>query len=186
MTQVRLKAGRSVLPTGLLMAVSTFAVLAQGVVETGQLRLQGENIETYDNRLARVEKKARGFGGMFIDADGRLAVYLLDTAELPAARSAIESVFGAKLIPVSGVVALQGQYTVSQLKRWTALAGALLKTPGVTMVDMDEAKNRVAIGVADDSGTVALERALPSLRIPREAVVIQVTGLITPLNPGQP
>src|SRR5438128_6497029 len=73
-------------------------------------------IETYDDLLVRVEKKAPGFGGMFIDSDGRLAVYLRDRSQLPAARSAIESVFGSSRVPAAGMRSLQGQYAVSQLK----------------------------------------------------------------------
>jgi hypothetical protein len=120
---------------------------------------------------------------MFIDPDGRLAVYLLDTAQLPAARSAIEAVFGSNRVPAAGMRALQGQYTVSQLKAWTDRATAVLELPGVTLVDLDEAKNRVTIGVEDPSRTQAVERALSSLKIPREAIVIQVTGQIRPVNP---
>jgi hypothetical protein len=57
--------------------------------------------------------------------------------------------------------------------------------PGVTMVDLDEAKNRVTIGIEDDSRRRALEQALVPLGIPREAVVIEVTGQIRQLNRSQ-
>jgi hypothetical protein len=43
------------------------------------------------------------------------------------------------------VRALHGQYTASQLKGWTERAARMLEMSGVTMVDLDEAKNRVAI-----------------------------------------
>ena len=140
-------------------------------------------METYDDLLVRVEKRAPGFGGMFIDSDGRLAVYLRDRSQLPAARSAIESVFGSSRVPAAGVRALQGQYAVSQLKMWTERAASVLNVPGVILVDLDEAKNRVVIGVEDRSRTRAVEQALSSLRVPRKAVLIQVTGQIRPLNP---
>ncbi len=143
-------------------------------------------MESYDDLLVRVEEKAPGFGGMFIDQDGRLAVYLLDPSHLAAARSAIEAVFGARRVPAAGVRARQGQYTVSQLKRWTERAAGMLEVPGVTMVDLDEAKNRVAIGLEDESRTRRVEQALVSLRIPRAAVVIEVTGQISPLDRSQP
>jgi hypothetical protein len=140
-------------------------------------------METFDDLLGRVEARAPGFGGMFIDREGRLVVYLLDTTQLPAARSAIEAVFGSSQVPAAGVRALQGQYRISQLKLWTERAGAVLKMPGVTMVDLDEAKNRVTIGVEDGSRTRAVEQLLSSLKVPRKAVVIQVTGQIRPLDP---
>ncbi|MBI4475648.1 MAG: hypothetical protein HY654_00655 [Acidobacteria bacterium] len=143
-------------------------------------------MESYDDLLVRVEERAPGFGGMFIGQDGRLAVYLFDPSQLAAARSAIEAVFGAQRVPAAGLRALQGRYTVSQLKRWTERAAGMLEMSGVTMVDLDEAKNRVAIGLEDDSRTPTVEQALVSLGIPREAVVIEVTGQIRPLDHPQP
>jgi hypothetical protein len=141
-------------------------------------------MESYDDLLVRVEEQAPGFGGMVIDQDGRLAVYLLDPSQLGAARSAIEAVFGADRVPEAGVCALPGRYVVSQLKRWTELAAPVLGMPGVTAVDLDEASNRVAIGVEDDSRMQAVETAVSGLAIPREAVVIEVTGEIRPLAPA--
>jgi hypothetical protein len=140
-------------------------------------------METFDDLLVRVDKRAPGFGGMFFDSDGRLAVYLLDTEQLPAARSAIEAIFGPTALTAAGVRALQGQYSVSQLKAWTEQAGALLAMPGVTIVDLDEAKNRVTVGIEEGSRTEAVEQALSLLRVPRAGVLIQMTGKIRPVDP---
>jgi len=139
-------------------------------------------IENYDDLLLKVEQRVPGFGGMFIGEDGKLCVYLLDTSQLAAARLAIATVFGPQRVPSAGVRALKGQYTISQLKQWAERAQSVFEIRGVTMVDLDEAKNRVAIGVEDDSRVAPVERALMSLRIPREAVVIDVTGQIKPMG----
>ena len=72
---------------------------------------------------------------------------------------------------------------MSQLKTWTERATALLEMRGVTMVDLDEGKNRVTVGIDNDSRTEAVERALSSLDVPRAAVVITVTGEIKPVVP---
>ena len=167
---------------GAATAVGT-GFLAKVSVTAGQVASQEPGrMESYDDLLVRVEEQAPGFGGMFIDPDGRLVVYLLDPSQLAAARSAIEAVFGADGVPEAGARALQGQYVVSQLKRWKELATPVLELPGVTAVDLDEASNRVAIGVEDDSQRRAVEQALPGLAIPRETVVIEVTGEIRPLD----
>jgi hypothetical protein len=137
----------------------------------------------HDDLLVRVEEQVPGFGGMFVDRDGRLAVYLLDKSQLGAAQAAIEAVFGVDAVPAAGVRALQGQYVVSQLKAWTQIAAGLLELPGVTSVDLDEARNRVAIGIEDKSRTQAVEWALSATAIPRPAVAIQVTGRIRPVRP---
>jgi len=137
-------------------------------------------MEHYDDLLVRVEGQVPGFGGMFVDREGRLTVYLLDQSQLGAARRAIEAVFGVDAVPAAGVRALQGQYVVSQLKAWSEMAAALLELPGVTAVDLDEARNRVAIGIEDKSRTQVVERALSATAIPRAAVMIQVTERIRP------
>ena len=140
-------------------------------------------MEGHDDLLVRVEEQVPGFGGMFVDRQGRLAVYLLDTSQLGAARAAIEAVFGMDSVPAAGVRAVQGQYVVSQLKVWSEMATAILELPGVTVVDLDEARNRVAIGIEDKSRTRAVEQALSAIAIPRHAVTIQVTENIRPLRP---
>jgi hypothetical protein len=144
--------------------------------ETGRM-------ERYDDLLVRVEQQVPGFGGMFVDRKGRLAVYLLDTSQLAAARAAIEAVLGADSVPAAGVRALQGQYLVSQLKAWSEMAAVVLELPGVTAVDLDEARNRVAIGVEHKGRTRAVERALSAIAIPRQAVTIQVTQEIRQVHP---
>ncbi|HEX6214320.1 MAG TPA: acyl-CoA thioester hydrolase/BAAT C-terminal domain-containing protein [Vicinamibacterales bacterium] len=177
-----------------------FAALALAVVTTGGIGLppgttvfatqpgyqETGRMERYDDLLVRVEQQVTGFGGMFIDRDGRLAVYLLDKSQLGAAEVAIAAVFGVDAVPAAGARALQGQYVVSELKAWSAMAADLLAVPGVTAVDLDEASNRVAIGVEHKSRAQAVERALSALAIPRHAVIIQVTENIRPVPPRVP
>jgi hypothetical protein len=139
--------------------------------------------ESYDDLLLRVNERVPGFGGMFIDSEGRLAVYLLDPVQLPAARSAIEAVFGPSTIPAAGIRALQGQYSILQLKEWFDRANTLLEMPGVSMTDLDEGKNRVTVGVEDASKVRQVEQSVGKLGIPCEAVNIEVTGPIVPRRP---
>jgi hypothetical protein len=136
---------------------------------------------TYDELLLQVDKQAPGFGGMFIESDGRLAVYMLDTTRQAVTRAAIELVFGKDRVPAAGMRAVKGQYSISQLKGWADRAGRLLTVPGVTIVDMDEGKNRVVVGIDSADRTRAVSRELSSLRIPRNAVLIEVIGPIKPV-----
>lgn len=172
------------------------AVLALAVVTTAAIGMrpgavvfatqrgheESGRMEPHDDLLVRVEQQVPGFGGMFVDREGRLAVYLLDASQLGAARAAIEAVFGMDSVPAAGVRAMQGQYVVSQLKVWSQMATAILELPGVTNVDLDEARNRVAIGIEHKSRTRAVERALSAIAIPRHAVTIQVMEKIHPLR----
>lgn len=141
---------------------------------------------TCDDLLRRVEQMVPGFGGMFVGEDGKLVVYLRDPSQLAAARAAIEAVFGPQQVPPGGVRARRGQYSFSELKCWKERAGTLFRIPGVTIVDLDESRNRVAIGVEDESAMPAVERALASLGIPRTAVIVEVTGEVRQMNHPRP
>jgi hypothetical protein len=141
-------------------------------------------MESWDDRLLRVEKSAPGFGGMFTGEDGQLVVYLLDPTTLTTARAAIESVFGPSSVPKAGIRAVRGQYTISQLKRWSERGNKLLEMPGVVIVDLDEGRNRVMIGLEDETRMPSVVKRLRSLRIPREAVILEVKGRILQLEPG--
>jgi hypothetical protein len=177
--------GRIAAPPALITCL-TLATFAAGFPH--ELRLAARQsqsatkMETHDDLLLRVERAAPGFGGMYVDDDGRLAVYLKDRAQLPAARAAIEAVFGAGRIPAAGVHAVAGQYTMSQLAAWTRRAGRVLSLPGVVFVDLDEARNRVAVGVEDSSSTPQVKKMLASMDIPRAALVVEITEPIKPVE----
>jgi hypothetical protein len=165
-----------------LVLVIALTALVRAIGVTGEVGQETRPMETQDDLLVRIETLAPGFGGMYVDAEGRLVLYLLDPAQLPAARAAIESVLGPDRVPAAGVRAMKGQYTVSELARWTRRATAMLELKGVTLVDLDEARNRVAVGVDERSRVPAVVKALASRRIPRAAVAIDVTGPIRPAD----
>jgi hypothetical protein len=164
----------------LIVMVVTAPLVQRAAASQGQRQEPGR-VETYDDLLVRVDDMAPGFGGMFVDADDSLAIYLLDTSQVAATRAAIDAVFGSKSFPAR-TRAVQGQYTVSQLKTWAERADALLEMRGVTIVDLDEGKNRVTIGLEDAARTDAVEQALLSLDVPRAAVLLKITGPINPVE----
>ena len=96
------------LVTCLVLATSA-AVFLQEVHLAALQSKDASKMETHDDLLLRVERAAPGFGGMYVDKDGRLAVYLKDPARLPAARAAIAAVLGAGTKPTAGVHAVAGQ-----------------------------------------------------------------------------
>jgi len=168
-------------PVLLVAAAGVLAFVSSGMPADNEVQPSAP-LETHDDLLQRVARQVSGFGGMFIDEDGRLAVYLLDTAQLGAAEAAIATVFGPERIPLGGVRALQGQYSVTQLKQWHDRLGDLFAVSSVTLTDLDEAKNRVRVGVEDDAAVGAVEQALRKLGVPREAVIIELTGPVTPVR----
>ena len=175
-------AARHVLIT--CLAATAFIVLPGSVIARG-VPQDPKKMETHDDLLLRVERAAPGFGGMYVDKDGQLAVYLTDSSRLPAARAAIVAVFGPAAVPAAGMRAVAGQYTLSQLAAWTKRATRVMELPGVVFVDLDEAQNRVAIGVDDSSRTEAVRKRLTALEIPPAAVVVEITDPIEPLVPRE-
>ena len=164
------------------LVATAAAVLLDGEHLAARQPQNATKMETHDDLLLRVERAAPGFGGMYVEKDGRLAVYLKDRAQLPVARAAIETVFGPGSIPAAGAHAVAGQYTMSELAAWTRRASQLLSLPGVVFVDLDEARNRVAVGVEDASRAQQVQKVLASLGIPRAAVVIETTEPIKPVE----
>jgi hypothetical protein len=179
--------GRMAAPHVLItcLGAAAFVVLPAIVTARGTQSQDTKKMETHDDLLLRVERAAPGFGGMYVERDGRLAVYLTDGSQLPAARAAIVAVFGPAAIPAAGMRAVAGQYTLSQLAAWTKRASGVMELPGVVFVDLDEAKNRVAIGIDGRSRTEAVQKMLTSLEIPRGAVVVEITDPVEPLAPGE-
>ncbi len=124
---------------------------------------------------------------MFFEFAGReytgvLYVYLLDPTQKEAAAKAIMTVFGhyhPDLLPPREIRVLQAQYSFLQLKEWFDLIGILFSViPEVTMTYIDDAKNRLVIGVLSLSTEVVtrIEQELARLGVPREAVILEETG----------
>ncbi|MBI3951075.1 MAG: hypothetical protein HY314_11555 [Acidobacteria bacterium] len=145
--------------------------------------IEGIKEKTFDDLLVEVAKRAPGFGGMFIDEEGALSVYLLDVTQKATAEAAIAAVFGPDRIPPSGIRVLQGQYSFVQLKQWhDRLSPTVLARPGVILTDIDEAKNRLRVGVEKLELAKQVEEELTKLDIPRKAVLIEVTEPVKPLS----
>ena len=108
-----------------------------------------------------------------------LQVYPLDPAPRVAAavEQAILDVFGRDRIPTGGIGILQGQYSFLELKRlYDGGVQAVLSMPGVVFTDIDEAANRLRVGVESPSTAAAVQRQLDARGIPRAVVTIEVTA----------
>ena len=130
---------------------------------------------TIDDQFARVARSAPGFGGLYIE-DERLKVVLTDPGNeaLEGALQAIGRVFGEDRFAGRGVEAVRGDYDFPSLKRWKELADPLLALGPVTLIDADERRNRLRLGITDESKRRAIEARLKRLDIPLEAVIIEI------------
>lgn len=134
--------------------------------------------ETFDDALARLNEDVPGFGGLFVDEMGRLTLYLVGgEEELPLARARLlPKLFRgdqriARDIPLR---ALPAQFSFSELKAWAdRLVGPVLSLPGAILTDIDEASNRLRIGVENTEAAKRVEEELIRLGIPSEAVIVE-------------
>ena len=110
---------------------------------------------------ALIARAVPEFGGMYIDAQGRPTVYVTDMSEAAdarasAARLAAEQGFGA-----DEIVVVQGRYSYAQLNdAFERASHAALPLAGAVFADLDEAQNRVVVGVANAGMIGAFTRVL--------------------------
>lgn len=134
---------------------------------------------TLDDLLTAVAYKVPAFGGMYIGENGVLQVYLLDPTQAAAAKKAISEVFGPDVLK-SGMNAQQGRYGFLQLGAWYGSAHSLITDDSdINLLDIDEAANRLVIGIAKKEATPQVEKMLAQLGIPREAVIIEVDEILS-------
>jgi hypothetical protein len=185
---------------GRLMLLGLAVVLAIGGAAAGRPSLAAGDMpeefqplpgrqggmQTIDDQFAEVARRVPEFGGMYLEAaSDTLILYLTDTspAVVAAAKAELEAVFGTDLPAHSRTAARQAQYGFLQLKEWHDRMNAdVLGTPDVVFTDIDEVKNRLAVGVATAEARSAVEQHLARLGIPREAVNIEDAGPVQPLS----
>jgi hypothetical protein len=170
---------------GILVGTPVFAAWEQPR-ESEPQPVSEAGMRTIDDLFAAVARRVPEFGGMYIDpASDTLVLYLTDTSPnvVADAKAALEEVFGSELPAHSRTTARQAQYGFLQLKDWHDRMNAdVLGTPDVVFTDIDDAKNRLAVGVSSTEARVAVEQHLARLDIPREAVNIEDAGPVQPLQ----
>lgn len=119
--------------------------------------------------LATLARAIPGFGGFYLD-DGVPSVYLTDVSRDSIAEATLAGYgFSAPRV-------VQGQYTYQQLDRWfRPVSLEALAHNGVVFVDLDEAANRVFVGVENAAGAAVVQRLVARLGVPAGAVTIQET-----------
>lgn len=129
-----------------------------------------------DEVFTEIETMVPGFGGLFKDGQGRLTVYVTGTADVDQVRAGIAAHLPEAAAQTSSIRILRGDFAFSELVAWRAQARAVHSIPGVALTDVDEASNRVRVGIETEEARVKVEEALATLGIPPGAVEIEVTG----------
>jgi hypothetical protein len=132
--------------------------------------------QTTDDFLMEVAHRYPAFGGLFIGPDGVLRVYMLEdtSAARTSVKTAIADVYGRGRFPLDHILILKADYRFTQLKTWHDLMSpVVLALPGVVLTDIDEARNRLRVGVETLETQELVEEHLIDLGIPLDAVIVE-------------
>lgn len=133
--------------------------------------------------MVDIGKEVPGFGGLRLDPHNPdvLKVFLLDP-DGPKHKEAVEDAImeiipGA--LPHGGIQAVQGQHSILELKEWydevrATIARSEWIVEGLSLTDLEEDPNRIAIGVVSEKYVREMESTLAETSIPSEAVRIAV------------
>jgi hypothetical protein len=130
---------------------------------------------TSDELMAWIAEKVPDFGGAFLGPDGKLNIYTLGTEDDGEGRleQFVAGSLGRHQVS-SGARLLPARYGFGELKRWHDDAVSVFDVASVVLTDLDEARNRVRIGVETANDVNAVEAELGRLGIPLEAVDIEI------------
>lgn len=138
---------------------------------------------TIDQLLAQVSERVPEFGGTYID-EGRGSLFIWSTEVRAsvgtAAANALVDVLRQTDLSALTPVVLQANYTFAQLQQWhDRMASEVLALQGVVLTDIDDARNRLRVGVENvTEHRTQVEETLSALAIPSEAVLIEQVGPI--------
>jgi hypothetical protein len=121
-------------------------------------------------------RSVAGFGGFFFDADGRPTVYLTDPGRRRLAERALAPFLQAHGLSPSQLAVRRGDFDYSRLESWfTEVAPAALAVPGSVFADLDEASNRLRIGVEHAAALTGVRQVLAARGVPATAAIVEQT-----------
>ena len=126
---------------------------------------------------------------MFYDANGKLNVYMTRESRLSpqASQQIIEQVRASVqarqvFAPLaSDINIIEGAHDFTALAELRGRMGGVFGVSGVVYTDIDEANNRVRVGVLGGTSAAEVQAALAQAGIPAGAVSVEVTEAIMPL-----
>lgn len=114
------------------------------------------------------------FGGFYLDDEGVPTVYLTEVGQRPAAEAALAAYAGARGFSASQIRVVRGDYTYKELKRhFQQLSPEALALDGAVFADLDEATNRVFVGVENAQAAAEVRAVAARLGLPSMAVVVK-------------
>jgi hypothetical protein len=184
-------------PRGSLLPLAVVTLIAFTCFPAYAPALQSEKQATVPTRNANEIFASLGtvipeFGGMFIDEQNKdtLDIYVLEPSinlaeQLDAAINAIPELAAARAAQPR-IRLLPGQYSFVQLKQWhDRMSMLVLAISGTRLTGIDQRWNRLVVKVENPSVETDVVALLAELKVPREAVDIQLTPLVEELPQAQ-
>jgi hypothetical protein len=143
------------------------------------------NLVGLDELFINVESVLPGFGGFYVENDF-LVIVLTATSPAVNLRQIISERL-AKVRPEVAEMALAGKVQIVKgdfsFRQLYSIKESLTRDPfpKMVLVDVDERRNRVLVGVADEDSVADVLRHLSGIGVPVDAVVIEVWGPIVSL-----
>ena len=148
--------------------------------------------DNLDRQFLGVEERVPGFGGAYVEGDATagekkvLHIWLIEATDesLQKARQALRDIIGLSY-SADSAVPHRADFAFSALWRWKESATELIGRHGVDLVDIDERRNRLLVGVDRRSGdTEAATNELIRRGVPRQAIVVSQVDGFKPLPAG--
>ena len=167
---------------------------AQSLAPALAAQFRGDGDRSSDAMLADLSRRAPGgFAGVFYEGSGpasssgrptlgRPVLLLTDPSQASAAKAAI-----APALPnfdVAGAEVRKARWTFAQLYEWYRYLGngpsGFWSAPNVTMSDINEVRNRIEVGVADEPSRAELTRRLSSINLPCDLIHVLIVPPAVP------
>jgi hypothetical protein len=121
-----------------------------------------------------VAEVVSGFGGYFLDETGAPTVYLTDPSRRADAEQALAGFLADRGFTAEDLRVRQGTYEYAQLDAWYRQARPdVFGVAGTILGDVDEAQNRIRVGVASEAAATAVQGVVAQLGIPSDAVIVE-------------
>lgn len=138
-------------------------------------------LQTYDDILAAIGAgMPGGFGGLYFDSDGRIHLLIRDISKRESAVTALLSRQPRHPNGIAttraNVIVQEARYEFAELLQWYRRFLVAAIGVNLSLGDIDEHRNVIAIGVRAASDADRARRLLDSLRVPAGAVVISIVG----------
>jgi len=146
-----------------------------------------------EDKLVALAKEIPGFAGYYVDDQRNIIAYVTDTTRsAQAARTALlrhlstDNLGLPAKLRTGRIVIRKGEYSFQELSDWRDLATeqVLGTITGVVYDDLDEARNRVTIGVLKTNAEgieSAVTVRLTALGVPGKALNFELTDPVVPL-----